>query len=148
MINLTSNIAGKRDRHGLSRHRFYNTWQNMMSRCYYEKDKAYKNYGGRGISVHKDWHSPAVFVAWAESTYIKGLTLERSDNDGNYTPNNCTWATKKEQVRNTRRVKLSVEIAKEIRFLYRNGFRVCVLADIYGVNKTAISSVLRGINWN
>ncbi len=70
--------------HGLSHNQFYETWKNMMGRCYNLKNKHYQSYGGRGISVCIDWQDLANFVSWAESTYIEGMTMDRINNDGNY----------------------------------------------------------------
>ena len=88
--------------HGLSHNHFYKTWKNMMERCYNLKNKNYKDYGGRGISVCTDWQDLANFVSWAESTYIEGMTMDRINNDGNYEPNNCRWADASTQVLNQR----------------------------------------------
>ena len=88
--------------HGLSYNQFYDTWKNMMGRCYNLKNKHYKSYGGRGISVCIDWQDLANFVSWAESTYIEGMTMDRINNDLGYHPDNCRWVTKSEQAINRR----------------------------------------------
>ena len=74
----------------------------MMGRCYNLKNKHYKSYGGRGISVCIDWQDLANFVSWAESTYIEGMTMDRINNDGNYEPTNIRWADKTTQQLNQR----------------------------------------------
>jgi hypothetical protein len=88
--------------HGKSNTSIYNIWQGMLSRCEDLKDRSYPRYGGRGISVCERWHEFANFYA-DMGDKPSGKTLDRINNDGNYEPGNCRWATPAEQARNTRR---------------------------------------------
>jgi hypothetical protein len=83
-------------------HRLYSTWKSMRARCYNPKTMHYEHYGGRGITVCKEWDDFQVFLNDMESTFQEGLTLDREDNDGNYNKNNCRWATKEQQANNQR----------------------------------------------
>ena len=91
--------------HGMKKHRFYATYRNMMKRCYTKSNPAYKHYGERGISVCEEWQDIIKFVAWADSTYIEGYTLDRIDNAGNYEPSNCRWVDATTQAINQRMMK-------------------------------------------
>ena len=91
--------------HGLTSSQFYITWKNMMSRCTKLKQKSYHNYGARGITVCDDWLDVRNFVAWAESTYIGGMSLDRIDVNGNYSPDNVRWADASTQALNKRMQK-------------------------------------------
>ena len=91
--------------HGMKKHRFYDTYRNMKARCYNKSNPAYKHYGERGISVCEEWQDIIKFVAWADSTYIEGYTLDRIDNAGNYEPSNCRWVDATTQAINQRMMK-------------------------------------------
>lgn len=73
-----------------------------MARCYDEKDSSYHNYGGRGIKVSRRWHDFSAFVE-DMGDRPQGTTLDRIDNNKDYSLANCKWSSKKEQSRNTRR---------------------------------------------
>jgi hypothetical protein len=78
------------------------TWQSMKQRCLNPRHQAYANYGGRGITICDRWrHSFTTFLA-DMGPRPEGRTLDRVDNDGNYEPGNCRWATKSTQLSNRR----------------------------------------------
>lgn len=74
----------------------------MIQRCERPKARGYSNYGGRGITVCERWHTYENFLADMGERPSRSLQLDRINNDGNYEPTNCRWATPREQLNNTR----------------------------------------------
>ena len=107
-----------------------------MARCYKANSARYADYGGRGIAVAPEWHDPAVFYADMGARPAGG-TLERMDNDAGYSPDNCRWATKKEQNNNRRSTTLITFAGKTL--------SAAAWAEEVGVNKTTMYTRLR--NW-
>lgn len=96
--------GNNRRTHGKHNTRLYRIWQAMYARCYIRTTPAYKNYGGRGITICTEWLKDfQAFYDWAmQSGYNDNLTIDRVNVNGNYEPFNCRWITKEEQARNTR----------------------------------------------
>lgn len=86
--------------HGLSKHPIRKVWEAMLDRCTNPSNKRYKNYGGRNINVCVDWLSLEKFAEDMLSSYKKGLTLDRINNDQGYSKVNCRWVDLKVQANN------------------------------------------------
>lgn len=143
-------IMGGVIKHNMSRTPIYKSYHSMMSRCYDQKHKAYKYYGGRPdtpIRVCARWHDIGSFLEDAVklpnySPCRKGMTLDRIDPNGDYCPENCRWATNLEQQNNKRNNVIlhwndknytMSQLAREI------GVRYSVFTGIYYWNKDKMS---------
>ena len=130
-------MGGKMGKHyGYSRTRLYYIYQSMKNRCYNTKCKYFYNYGGRKITICEEWQDIRNFIVWAlNSGYQDDLTIERIDNNKGYCPENCRWATMKEQARNRRNSRII------------KGKTIAEWAEISGVNyKTLFANIKNGLN--
>lgn len=106
-----TNGVKRKDYNGEEFKRLRDIFKNMKRRCYDEKNKDFKNYGGKGIKIHEEWlNDPESFCQWSiENGYDDNLTIDRIDSCGNYSPDNCRWVTMKVQ-QNNRTNNLMIEI--------------------------------------
>ena len=124
----------------------YQSWMHMKARCLNFNCPAYKNYGGRGIEVCKRWMDFENFLA-DMGIRPEGKTLDRIDNDGNYEPGNCRWATLKEQRQNRRKAK---DYKTQYFFIATKQEKVIVsnnqreFARQHGLNRRHINNCLNG----
>ncbi len=143
LINSTSRSCGclsaeltrsRSLKHGMSKTIVYRCWQQMLQRCNNPKKLGYANYGARGISVCKRWSCFQKFFS-DMGVPPNGMSLERVDNNGNYNPANCVWATYKQQARNTRNTRRFV-IEGQLRTLSE-------LVESVGINHSTLRFRLR-----
>lgn len=104
-------MTAMRTKHGDSHTKLNRIWRGMKERCYNESNNSYQRYGSRGILVCPEWRDNFnAFRDWALANgYREGLTIERKDNDGHYSPENCCWMTlQKQQENKSTNVKVSI----------------------------------------
>lgn len=143
--------VGKIMQHGHNKNgkmtRIYKTWDSMRDRCNNPKHKAYKYYGGRGIMVCKRWDKFGNFLA-DMGERPEGLTIERKNNNKGYFPDNCIWATRKEQARNSHHTKLNhlkVQVIKKL--LKESNLLQKDIAEIFDVAPMTICNIKAGKSW-
>ena len=106
-------IGEKNTTHGMSKHPAFAVWRSMNDRCRLPTHQAWRNYGARGITVCERWQQ-SFENFWADMgpTYEHGLELDRKDNNGSYSLENCHWATRRENVMNRRNTVRGVDVMK------------------------------------
>lgn len=117
-------------RHGMKNTPTWGTWVSMRNRCNNPKNRAYVNYGGRGISVCRRWDIFENFLA-DMGERPEGASIDRIDNDGNYEPGNCRWAARAEQGRN-RRSNHRVETPKGVMTLIE-------ASQVWGISRDTLA---------
>ncbi len=142
---LHKEIMVKRNtKHSMNNTPLHKLWFKIKERCFNKNCSSYKNYGGRGITMCDRWLDFNLFYEDVHIGYEKGLEIDRIINDGNYEPTNFRWVTHKVNTQNTRKTKLSVEIAKEIR---ESNLPASFFAKKYNTSRGVINQARRGKTW-
>jgi len=126
----SENITLLKTEHGMSHTKTHKAWLNMQERCYRESNLSYPRYGGRGITVCDRWRESFVSFLEDMGEAPEGYSLDRIDNDGPYSPENCRWADARTQMNNTS-VNRLIEFEGETR-------TVTQWAEKTGIGRTAI----------
>lgn len=146
---LQSEIASKQMRtHGRSRTVEHRTWANMLNRCNSPTSKSFLNYGARGIRVCERWDSFENFYADLGPRPSSAHSIDRIDNNGDYSPENCRWVTNEAQIRNTRRTRLNEVAVRVLRYLSAHGVSSSRLRAAYGIKGTTLRHVIANRTWN
>lgn len=129
-------------RHQLYQSRIYRIWANIKARCFNQNHRDYKQYGARGITMCDEWkHDFLIFYDWAIANgYTDSLTIDRINNDGNYEPDNCRWATRKEQCNNYRKNHL-LEYNGEVH-------SIAEWSEITGINYFTLRDRINRSKWS
>jgi hypothetical protein len=127
----------------------YGILRSMKQRCYYPRHPAWRNYGGRGISICEEWlNDPEEFYKWAQRHgYRPGLEIDRVDCNGSYTPFNCRFVSSAENNRNRRNTKLNLSAVRQIRELLHRGTNHHEIATRFGVSRREIAFIRQGAHW-
>lgn len=117
-----------------------------MPRCTLGTNPAYGHYGGRGIKVAEEWSKFEAFFADMGSA-PDGMTLDRIDNDGDYEPGNCRWATRKDQTRNRRVTLFEEHEPAQVRWLHSLGYPKAEIAAFFKCSACTIRDIVTGRTW-
>lgn len=125
----------------------YISWMNMKARCSYKRDRCWSAYGGRGITVCDRWRDSFENFIADMGERPAGTTLDRIDNDGNYEPGNCRWASRVVQRHNSSTMKLTPDIVQEIHGRCEHGEAQISVARRFGISQQTVSEVRTGRTW-
>lgn len=125
----------------------YKSWTSMRVRCLCRTANNYAPYGGRGIRICDRWLESFENFLADMGERPEGTTLDRIDNDGNYEPGNCRWATVAEQNRNKSTTKLTPMLARSIRMMHELGYSQSFVGRRFGVAKSLVCQIAQGKIW-
>jgi hypothetical protein len=136
--------------HKRIRHPLHWVFKGMVARCYKPWHQSYHRYGGRGIRICDGWlKDRRTFYAWAMANgWKRGLTIDRfPNNDGDYEPSNCRFATTREYTRGRSSMKLNLPLAALAWDLTTMGFIAKFVAALCGIRSYDVYQIKRGCNW-
>ena len=129
-------------KHGCKNTKLYRLWCSMKQRCNNKNAWAYKYYGAKGIRVCDEWQSDYLsFKRWSEENgYVEGLTIDRINTNGDYSPQNCRWVTRKDQA-NNQTTTIHIEYNGTSKTLHE-------WADCLGINPTTLYHRIYKRGWS
>lgn len=136
----TERTIARMQTHGESNTKLHKIWKAMRKRCNNKNTSDYKYYGGKGVSVCNEWNDFMTFKEWSNNNgYKDGLTIDRIDPNGDYSPSNCRWISHKAQCNNRTTTRL---------YNYNNEtLSIAQLSEKYGVNySTLYARLSRGLS--
>ena len=135
--------------HGMHGSKLHKLWDGMKQRCLNKKHQSYMYYGGRGIIVCNEWLEFKPFYVWALSNgYREDLQIDRRENEGNYTQENCRFVTSAINNQNRSSTKLSKKDVSEIRHIYKKGqIKQKDIAKLYMVSGSMVNFIVKNKRW-
>jgi hypothetical protein len=126
----------------------YRVWDSIIQRCYNKNRVEYKNYGGRGISVCKEWKTFLGFISTFQRRPSKEYSIERIDVNGNYKPSNCEWVRKSDNSRFNKRTTLTKKDVEEIRNFLARKFSIRKIALFFDIKERIIRNIKNNKTYN
>jgi hypothetical protein len=129
-------------------HPIYKVWSGIKTRCTNTARADYTRYGGAGIAYDPSWEDFNNFYDDMGESYEQGLWLDRIDNSQGYSKDNCRWVTPTDSNRNRVMVKVSEDLAEEVRAMYRTGhYTQTEIGVKFNLDQTTVSDIVRFKTW-
>lgn len=135
-------------KHGLWKDRCYPIWNTMMNRCYNPKNKAFIYYGAKGIKVCEDWKDLNIFKKWYDNNFEINKSIDRINNNKDYEPINCRFATSSQQVRNRRKTRINNFLVRIVKVFHKDGVPQNKIAKIFNMNKITVNKLVLNKRWS